>query len=141
MSHADESGMVSSSMTYSKVMRLIEDDYGIPVARPNPREALINAVRRQFCAAVREECRRTAEETAFRIFRLAAAHLPDVPEDGLYVPASQIQINSGDVGLMRLRPFRQDGWPGNRRKSARVDVRPVHRVLSRQRLDSDHPMR
>ncbi len=109
MSFDDETRMVNSSMTYSKVMRLIADKYGIQIARRNPGEPLINAVERQLDAAMREECRRAAEETATRIFRLVAEHLPDVPEDGLYVPASEIRINSGDVGLMRLRSFTQRG--------------------------------
>ena len=97
--------MMGSCMSYSKAISVIEAKWGVmgPGAFSSGRRidqlvALIEVV-------VREQCRQAVEEARFRLLRLAARHLPDRPEVGLYIPRTEIYINTGNVGTMKLLPF------------------------------------
>jgi len=106
------SSFEATCKTYTKVMEMIEHEYEIPIPDRNGK-ALIDCVKQQFAAAVREECRRAAEEGACRAYRLADEAVAASNPNGLYVPAADVQINNGGVGRMKLRAFR--GWPSDRR--------------------------
>lgn len=117
MNITQEESVVCHSMTYSKVMRAIADKFGVNAVR-HPGLQLVNVVLNQVSSVVREECRRAVEESAFRIFRLAVENLPANREDGLYIPSSDIRINTANLGLIRLRSFRMDCWDSSPRLSA-----------------------
>ena len=96
--------MIGSSRTYSKIAGLIFREYGVPSQRYSHRSRS-DALMAQIAAVVREECRRAAEEAAFRVLKVASQYLPPFPEEGLYVPASEVRIDSGHVGTIRVRAF------------------------------------
>jgi hypothetical protein len=104
MTQNDHIGIVSSSMTYSKVMRLIGDRYQVTPERL-PGMPLAESVIRLVGRAVRENCRRTIEETAFRCFGLAAEQYHSITTKDFFIPASEIYINTVGLGHIRLRSF------------------------------------
>ena len=104
---SEKAQMLGSCQTYSKLLTEIADEYGvIPPRRSGI--PLIDCVRSLVRTIVKEECRRAAEEAAFRVFQRVCEQLPSDPREGLYVPATTIRINSGNVGEVNLRAYR--GW-------------------------------
>ena len=112
----NDEGMVGSSMSYSKIAQWLYDEYGVPGACVFSSGRRFDQLKQQIRSVVREECRRAVEEEAIRLFRLADSHLPDHPEDGLYIPPCKIRINAGNVGNVKLRSFR--GWRDDQRGAA-----------------------
>ena len=67
--------------------------------------SLSKSVFNQIDSVVREECRRAVEESVYRIFRIFWAEVADTLPEGVYVPPTEIMINAGDVGFVKIRGF------------------------------------
>ena len=92
-----------SSKSYSKISSWLESEYNIRFDWRSP--SRFDALQEQIRACVRAECRRAAEEAATRAFRLAAAALPQDPDEGLYIKSPSIFINTAGLGQVKLTTF------------------------------------
>ena len=102
-SHHDR--MLGSCMSYSKLGKRIEDLTGVPF-RYTAGSSRGGDVIHQIMTAISEESRRAGEEGVRRGYSVAAKYLPEHPEEGLYIPDTEVLINSGNVGWIKVRPFR-----------------------------------
>jgi len=100
-----DDGFEACCRTYTRILDTIASEHGIPIPERRGRR-LIDCVKEQIAALLREKCRTAAEEAVSAAFKLAAAHMPGRSDDVLFVPRSEIQINSGGVGRVQLQAVR-----------------------------------
>ena len=100
-----DEGFIASCRTWSKIMDLIADEYGVPV--PNRRgRSCATCVMEQFASAVREQCRAAAMEAVREALKLVAGELLKDDDDVLFVPSGEIVVRTGGVGHVRLESMR-----------------------------------
>ena len=97
--------MVGCCMAYNKALRELWEEYGVPRPQNEHGESLCDLLIAHVGQIRRKYAKGAAREGYLRGLRVAAQHLPDDPEEGLYVPRGLIVIKSASVGRIITHPF------------------------------------
>jgi len=114
----ENTGLVNSSMTYSKIGKWIEQKYGIPAPQPACGVLRLEQLQVQIRRVVLRACEQAVREGVYRGFQKAAENLPENKEDGLSVPGCRIFINTEKLGDMAILPFGTNGQSSGLRPCA-----------------------
>ena len=101
--NADDAQMTGSCMSYSKIQRALDDEWGVAAAPPYSRGARIDQVLDQVRTIVREETRRAVEEIHYRLVDRLVAVLVGDSDEAIYIPPMMVRVNTGGLGSVRLR--------------------------------------
>ncbi len=97
--------MVQSSKTYSKISRVLEQRFGVPIVRYAKGVPLIESLMEQIVGIISEERRDAAQGSALATIRATydaiADHLPKEDPDGFFIPPVLIHIDVEGVGTIR----------------------------------------
>ena len=112
----DDADMKTQSCSsYTNAIKLIADTFGMPMPATRSGQSRLSDLLLLVRKIVQLECRRSVEEAATRIFRLAVDHLPPTDAEDLYIPQTSIRINAGDVGKVSVGPFNSNHSHSSRR--------------------------
>lgn len=97
--------MIASSKSYHKMKGRLEEDYDCLCPQRQDGQLLNDWLAECFCQVQVMQVKRAVRETYKRSLCVAAQHLPDDPEDGLYVPRGVIVIKTASVGRIKTPSF------------------------------------